>query len=75
MEGRLLSDIYALVGLGGIVYLIIRLLSDGNRVAPIIAWYDFWVGWYYDTKGKKLYIMFLPMIGIVINMRRKNDNS
>lgn len=30
------------------------------------AWYDFWVGGYYDQKNKVLYICLLPMICLKI---------
>ena len=35
-------------------------------VAPIFAWYDFWIGAYYDRAKRKLYILPIPMFGIVI---------
>lgn len=31
---------------------------------PIFAWYVFWVGWYWDRKRQRLYILFLPMFGV-----------
>jgi len=33
----------------------------------VFAWYDFWVGAYYDRKRRCLYIMPLPMLGFVID--------
>jgi hypothetical protein len=30
------------------------------------AWYDFWVGWFYDKVKTKLYICLLPMIVLEI---------
>jgi len=30
------------------------------------AWYDFWIGWYFDRNGKALYICPLPMLVIKI---------
>src|SRR5215467_5853069 len=38
----------------------------GFKIKPIFAWYDLWIGVYYDQKGRKLYILPLPSIGIVI---------
>lgn len=36
------------------------------RVKPIFAWYDFWVGVYIDRANKRIYVLPLPMLGIVI---------
>jgi len=38
----------------------------GFKIRPIFAWYDLWIGCYYDQKGRKLYILPLPSVGIVI---------
>jgi len=38
-----------------------------NRIKFIFAWYDLWVGVYYDRKAYKLYILPLPMLGVVID--------
>ena len=40
------------------------------RVKLIFAWYDFWVGLFWDRKKKLLYIFPIPTIGIVINLER-----
>jgi hypothetical protein len=39
-------------------------------VKPIFAWYDLWVGAFWDRKGRKLYILPLPMVGVVIEFNR-----
>lgn len=36
------------------------------RVKPIFAWYDFWVGLFYDKGKRRLYIFPIPMFGVVI---------
>lgn len=38
-------------------------------VSYFFAWYDFWVGWFYDRKKGVLYICPLPMC--VIKIERK----
>lgn len=38
-------------------------------VKPLFAWYDFWVGAYWDQAARKLYVLPLPMIGFVISFR------
>ena len=42
-------------------------------IKPIFAWYDFWVGAYWDRKKRRLYILPLPMVGVVISF--KEDDS
>lgn len=36
------------------------------RVKPLFAWYDLWIGVFWDRQKRKLYILPLPCIGIVI---------
>ena len=36
------------------------------RIKPLFAWYDFWIGAYWDRKSKVLYVLPLPMFGIKI---------
>jgi hypothetical protein len=40
------------------------------KITPFFKWYDFWVGAYYDSKNKILYICPLPMVGIKIVIER-----
>lgn len=40
------------------------------KIRPIFAWYDLWVGAYYNSKDKQLYILPLPCLGIVIDFKR-----
>jgi hypothetical protein len=41
------------------------------RISPIIAWYDLWVGAYWDRKNRRLYILPVPCLGIVIDLSPK----
>jgi hypothetical protein len=36
-------------------------------IKPIFAWYDFWVGLFWDRKSRRLYVLPVPCIGIVIS--------
>jgi hypothetical protein len=36
------------------------------KVRPIFAWYDLWIGAFWDAGKRRLYILPLPCIGIVI---------
>lgn len=42
------------------------------EIHPVFAWFDIWIGAYYDTKNKRLYFM-IPFIGIYIELRRSKD--
>lgn len=35
-------------------------------VKPIFAWFDMWVGAYWDQKGRRLFLFPIPMFGVVI---------
>lgn len=35
-------------------------------IKPLFAWYDFWVGAFWDRKLRRLYILPIPMVGVVI---------
>ena len=36
------------------------------KIRPLFAWYDFWVGVFWDRSKRKLYILPVPCIGVVI---------
>ena len=39
------------------------------RVRPIFAWYDLWVGAFWDARKRRLYILPLPCLGVVIQLK------
>jgi hypothetical protein len=39
------------------------------RIKPIFAWYDLWVGAFYDRAKRRLYIFPVPMLGFYIERR------
>lgn len=41
------------------------------KVRTLIAWYDLWVGAYWDTDKRQLYLLPLPCIGVVIEFPRR----
>lgn len=41
-----------------------------RRVSLVLAWYDLWVGVYWDRKARALYVLPIPMLGIVIRFGR-----
>jgi len=36
------------------------------KINVIFAWYDLWIGAFWDKKKKWLYILPLPMVGIIL---------
>lgn len=43
------------------------------RIKPIFAWYDLWVGAFWDSRKRRLYILPLPCVGIVIQFQENAD--
>lgn len=39
-------------------------------IRPIFAWYDLWVGAFWDQAKRRLYIFPVPCIGVVLEFRR-----
>jgi len=37
-------------------------------VKLIFAWYDFWVGIFWDANNRRLYIFPIPMIGMIVQL-------
>lgn len=36
------------------------------KIKPMFAWYDFWIGLFFDTKKATTYIFPIPMFGVKI---------
>lgn len=36
------------------------------RIRPVVAWYDLWVGAFWDSKRGRLYLMPLPCLGFYV---------
>lgn len=40
------------------------------NVRFIFAWFDFWVGLFWDVPQRRLYVFPVPMFGIVIERKK-----
>lgn len=38
-------------------------------IKPVFAWYDLWVGAYWCSAKRRLYVFPVPMLGVVIQMK------
>lgn len=38
------------------------------KIKPLFAWYDLWVGAFWDKAKRKLYVLPLPCLGLVFEM-------
>lgn len=45
------------------------------KVKPIFAWYDIWVGFFWDKKKHILYFFPVPCFGIMISFNRDKNLS
>jgi len=40
------------------------------KIRIIVAWYDMWIGIYWDIKNSRLYVLPIPCVGIVIDYQK-----
>lgn len=41
------------------------------KIRLLFAWYDFWIGIFWDSRKRKLYIFPIPCLGVVIDFNAK----
>lgn len=42
--------------------------AQAFSIRPMFAWYDMWVGAFWDRQKRRLYVFPVPMFGIVIQL-------
>lgn len=45
------------------------------KVEYLFAWYDLWIGFFWDRKKKWLYILPLPTCGIILKFDGKEEED
>ncbi|MDA3866534.1 MAG: hypothetical protein PF489_07280 [Salinivirgaceae bacterium] len=45
------------------------------RIAFIFAWYDLWIGLFWDRKKKWLYFLPFPMVGVILKFDHKKSGG
>jgi len=45
------------------------------RLELIFAWYDIWIGAFWDSKKRYLYIFPIPMFGIILKFKSKTKKQ
>ena len=44
------------------------------KVEFLFAWYDIWIGFFWDSKKKWMYFLPLPMFGIILKFNHKCEH-
>lgn len=44
------------------------------RIYLVFAWYDLWIGFYWDRAKRKLYFLPIPMCGIVFDFGGERES-
>lgn len=42
------------------------------KIRPLFAWYDLWIGVFYDRAKKRLYVFPIPCLGFYVEWSHAN---
>ena len=45
------------------------------KVSFIVAWYDMWIGAFWDSKKRRLYILPIPCMGVMLDFGGSNAHD
>ncbi len=45
------------------------------KVSFIFAWYDLWIGLFWDQRKRRLYILPIPCVGIVVEFKPSSETK
>lgn len=49
--------------------------ATGRDCTALFAWYDIWVGVFWDVAKRRLYVFPLPMVGVVVQFPRQTKSA
>ncbi|MEE9609503.1 MAG: hypothetical protein V3U03_17335 [Myxococcota bacterium] len=42
------------------------------KIRLVVAWYDCWIGWFWDRRRRRLFLM-IPMIGVRLDFKSRDE--
>jgi hypothetical protein len=52
-----------------------RRAASGWRIELLFAWYDAWIGAFWDSRKRKLYILPIPFAGVVVTLPQNKPEA
>lgn len=65
----LIIVILSLISIWIIISLSNVLFDTDYKLSFLFAWYDIWIGFFWDSKKKWLYILPIPFLGVILKFR------